>query len=132
MENGEERRRVIFPSGVRVSETLASHWEKEDGFPWQDVHYHRGLTEHYLVQYDWVGFLFEKDTRLVWQVVQAGEHIMFSPGEPHLVLMGPGSVMVTTLLGVPVGNPDRNGEDWWSYDDYAWDVERMRIEQEHF
>ena len=133
MENGEERRRVTFPFGARVSETSASEWNPAtDTFPWQDAHYHQGLTEHYLVQFGWAGFLFLKGDQPVWEILKDGQHIVFLPLVPHVVLMGPGSVMVTITVGEPMGNPDRKGDDWWPYDDPILAIERLRLEAEHF
>ena len=136
MANGEERRRVRFPAGTRVSETVAEDWDSVEGnFPWQDAHYHRGLTEHYFVQSGWVGFLFEKDRKLQWQKVETGGHVCFLPKVPHMVLMGPEAVMATLLIGTPVGNPDRKGDDWWPAVDfagYAWELEKIRVEETFF
>jgi hypothetical protein len=131
MENGEGRRRFVFPSGDRVSRTDASNWGLTDSkFPWQDIHYHRGLTEHYFVQRGWVVFLFEKEARLEWQKVEAGGHICFEPNVPHAVLMGPEAVMATMLVGIPVGNPNRKNDDWWPFERhvYIWELEMLRVE----
>jgi hypothetical protein len=133
MGNGEERRRVVFPAGTRVSETIAADWNPVPGmFPWQDAHYHEGLTEHYFVQHGWVGFLFETNGKLQWKKVEAGSHICFDPKVPHAVLMGPKSVMATILVGISIGNPDRKNDDWWPAADfagYAWELEKLRVEE---
>ncbi len=131
MANGEERRRVVFPAGTRVSETAATDWDPADGeFPWQDAHYHVGLTEHYFVQYGWVGFLFEEGGKFTWRQLYEDDHICFTPKVPHAVLMGPGAVMATMLVGTPIGNPDRKNDDWWPSQHTAgiWELEKIRVE----
>lgn len=130
MGNGEERRRIVFLAGTRVSETVAADWMKGDGFPWQDAHYHKGLTEHYFVQAGWVMFLFENNNRPEGKRVEAGGHIFFLPEIPHTVLMGPKSVMATLLIGSPIGNPDRKDDDWWPVVASRWATIIEEIEKD--
>lgn len=114
MPNGEERRRLVTPSGGRMSETVGPNWKPVSGeLPWQDNHYHCGLTEHYIVRHGWAVFLFIENKEKKWRRLEAGGHIFFEPMIPHVVLMGPEAVIATVLVGTPIGNPDRNGEDWW-------------------
>ena len=131
MPNGEMRRRFVSPNGTRMSETVGPDWDSTEGnFPWQDAHYHRGLTEHYFVQSGWVGFLFEKDGKLQWQRVETGGHICFPPLVAHKVLMGPQAVMATLLLGTSIGNSERKEDDWWPVpNEYLWELEKIKIEE---
>jgi hypothetical protein len=133
MPNGEERRRLVTPYGSRMIETKAPHWDPlADVFPWQDAHLHKGLTEHYIINTGWVDFLFLEGDQSAWQILSAGQHIVFPPLVPHVVLMGPDAVMVTVTQGNPVGNPDRNNEDWWPFDDPILTTARLRHEAERF
>jgi mannose-6-phosphate isomerase-like protein (cupin superfamily) len=133
MGNGEERRRIVSPAGTRLSETIASDWVKGDGFPWQDAHYHKGRTEHYIVQSGWVTFLFQKEHDhffIGWETLNEGASLVFPPQTPHIVLMGPRAVMTTVLTGTGIGNPERNGEDWWPFVPSPWAsvIESVEVE----
>jgi hypothetical protein len=131
MPNGEIRTSMTDPSGTKISITKIPFWEIGAGLPWQDAHFHKGVTEHYIVDTGWAGFLFEKGNEPCWQVVQAGGHISFSPLDGHVVLLGPGAILFTAQTGIPIGNPDRQGNDWWPVSEYTARIfasEKERIE----
>lgn len=44
--------------------------------------------------------------------------VTFSPNEYHLVLLGPETIIQITTYGSPVGNPEREGLDWWPSGEY--------------
>jgi hypothetical protein len=117
MANGEERRRFVSPSGTRMSETVGSHWDLNDEFPWQEVHFHKGLSEYYLVVQGWALFISEHEKLLTTVQLEVGDTIKFDPLVAHVVLLGPGAIITTQLIGQAIGNPDKNGEDWWPVTD---------------
>ena len=123
MPNGEERRRVFYKaSGLRVSETVAKSWVENDGFPWQDAHYHKGKTEEYQLLSGWYayvcasvheeGFVYAADI-----VTEIYSKKIFMPNEQHNILIGPGAIIGTSTWGESVGNPDRYENDWWNAED---------------
>ena len=117
MDNDEYRLRIKL-HGTRVSLTLMPPWDLMGDSPWQEEHFHKGLTEHYVVLVGWAVFIYaDKDrTQIECKLIQAGSRpstISFGPGEPHRVLLGPGTIISTRVEGEKVPNPSRKQEDWW-------------------
>lgn len=115
MENGEHRRRMVFPGGLSVSSTELAHYEVGNGrLPWQGGHFHKGKTEVYFLISGWVAFVWLSGDGAEWDVLdEPGETFTFLPDFQHNVLLGPDAHIGTAIFGEPVGNPDRKGNDWW-------------------
>ena len=114
MQNGEVRERVTFTDGTVVSRTTAALWLLEDGIPWQEAHYHVGLTESYVLVEGWAWFITceglctKRD-----ELVRPGESITFVPTVPHVVVLGPGAKIITTQFGEPVLNTEKSNREWY-------------------
>jgi mannose-6-phosphate isomerase-like protein (cupin superfamily) len=114
MPNGETRTRLKFKTGLISTVTQMPEWKWEDGIPWQEAHFHKGLTERYVVLSGWMAYVLEVvPAGYTPHQVRAGELITFGSGQEHLILLSPGAVVLTTLMGNPVGNPERENQDWW-------------------
>ena len=133
MPTGERRFRMR-PKGViamttSVILTKAPLWGAEDTSPWQQAHLHHGVTEHYQLVVGWALYvsLVDREIILTPQTLSEPRLVVFPPGIPHNVLLGPGAEIVTVQSGVSIGNPDRNHEDWWSpADDFILAQEKRR------
>ncbi len=121
MDNGEVRTRVKYKNGFSISGTESSYWSPGDnGYPWQDSHFHVGLIEVYTQIEGWSVYIFQDPISNVIEsriLKNSGDTIVFRPGVPHSVLLGPGAIISTQLFGEPVGNPDRKNNDWWPVSD---------------
>lgn len=53
MLNGETRWRMRLDDGLTTTITRMPEWRWEDGIPWQSAHYHKGLTEQYMIIHGW-------------------------------------------------------------------------------
>lgn len=118
MPNGEVRTRMKLPNGVATTITEMPHWDPRDGLPWQEEHFHRGLTECYLIIKGSLILVYNDGSVGVEYLRSEGvfQSKIFIPGEHHLVLSSPGCVFQTTTYGIPIGNPDKNRNDWWPGD----------------
>ncbi len=126
MDNGEKRHSIKLPGDVEVTYTIAG---PTGG--WQNGHYHGGpetragrskdgVHEHYLVL---TGFMvmaqieFDRhDPSDQWlELKQFKEHgtVSIPPGLGHNVYLPADAVILTVKTGVPVGNPEKKGNDWW-------------------
>lgn len=114
MPNGELRQRVRFDDGLAVSITKAA----ENG--WQDAHHHEGLVEYYFVLEGWMFLVLHEDVddaEYQTQWIPGGEMVEIALQTPHNVFLEEGTKILTFLLGEPVGNPERKGNDWWPDED---------------
>lgn len=117
MPNGEQRFSVPFPNGEWIL-TVAG---REGG--WQNAHYHKGIHEHYVVHRGWIGLAFENGSEDGFGLCkfEVSDHTTFIPDEVHNFYLPPGAVISTVKSGKPVGNPDKNDNDWWPHHDLdAW------------
>lgn len=120
MPNGEVRAALRdIRLGADYIRTMLS--EGQDAV-WQNPHYHggpdalktrQGLRETYTVLKGWIAYAELRDGKVVVHFCQAGETFTSEPGVEHNVMMGPGAVIHTTKHGTAVGNPEKNGADWW-------------------
>jgi mannose-6-phosphate isomerase-like protein (cupin superfamily) len=114
MHNGEVRERITFADGLVTSRTTAACWLVEDGIPWQEAHYHMGLTEVYVLLTGWAWFItFDGEMIKRDELVKPGETITFKQNVPHVVVLGPGAQICTTQFGESVPNPNKNNKDWY-------------------
>jgi hypothetical protein len=115
MPNGELRTQMTF--GEFSTTVTRSSLEAE--LKWQNPHYHKGLMETTIVLRGWVAcasLVPEFDVFTV-KIHFAGEDtsvIATMPGHEHSMVIAPGSVTQTTKHGIPAGNPDNKGNDWWT------------------
>lgn len=103
MGNGEARLRL----GGNYILTLDSKGA------WQNSHYHMGSMEFYAVQKGWMAFAEQVEGEVKVTVYQAGEHVLSRPSHAHNVYLPDGAAIHTVKFGKPIGNPDKNGADWW-------------------
>ena len=115
MPNGEERTRMRFATGPATVITRSPDWKPNDGndLPWQEAHYHEGLTEVYILMRGWAQFIWLNPKAGVSRLEVPGTTLTFQPRIPHLVLLGPGAEISTLLFGLSVPNYERNNNDWW-------------------
>jgi hypothetical protein len=115
MPNGEERTRMRFAVGPATVITRSSDWKPKDGteLPWQEAHYHAGLTEVYTLISGWAQFIWLNPNVGVSRLDTPGTTLTFQRGVPHLVLLGPGAEISTLLFGLSVPNHERGNNDWW-------------------
>ncbi len=105
--NGEIRLRL----GSDYIRTLKS------GGGWQNAHFHRGVKEFYAVVSGWMAFAEEVEGQLSIKIVKAGESVESQPDHVHNVYLPVGADIHTVKYGASVGNPDKNGADWWPADE---------------
>ncbi len=110
MPNGETRRRV------RLGDlTLHVTTSVEGG--WQDAHYHKGVTEHYLVVKGRMAGAWQEhrgdETLKYVTLVETGETVTTDIDERHNVYLYPDTTIVTVVFGSPIGNVEKGGNDWW-------------------
>ena len=110
MPNGETRISALFPGGTRRITTIASG---EGG--WQVGHFHKGISEEYSVEKGFMvlAYLCPFKKRETWRPVLKGDKVLIPPPEPHNVWLSPGAVITTVQSGKPVGNPFKEGRDWY-------------------
>lgn len=119
MPNGETRTRMKLNDGPTTTITEIPRWKWSECVPVQEGHFHRGLTEIYVVLKGWmlyVGPVVPAGYEI--QVVERHRMVTFTPGEPHLILLGPDAVIQTTTTGSRMCNLDRLGQDWWPVGKY--------------
>lgn len=95
MDNGERRFRLICSAdGSSYCRTSAS----EQG-GWQNSHYHKSVSELYVVQSGWMAYAEKTDAGLRVAVLKEGESITFKPFEQHNIYLSPLSVIHTIKYG---------------------------------
>jgi mannose-6-phosphate isomerase-like protein (cupin superfamily) len=125
--NGGELRTRLSSCGHDVTITQLS----EDSEPkWQEAHFHKGISETYFVAAGKILMVFEKNGRKRHMVMKEGDVITFYPHEPHTLQLFPGVVFHTMKSGTSIGNPDRNGNDWFPAPEFeAWVDDARREEK---
>lgn len=135
MPDGEIRTSMTTTDGTKISITMAPQWNVCGEFPWQKAHFHKGLTETYQLVSGWMQLIWIEGCVCTALLSRPGYTRAFSAGIPHIVLLGPGTRIITTSFGIPVPNPDKKGNDWWDVDDdfhqqitfeRGWAVDQIR------
>lgn len=97
MVNGEYRFRCRDQKGG-WSYIMTKMLENESN--WQNSHFHKGLTETYIVQKGWIGFASKREgEEMTMRIFKAGEMISIEPYRFHNIYMSPGSVTHTIKHG---------------------------------
>src|SRR3989344_3885500 len=110
MDNGEYRFRVMGPDNSGYIRTVMPSNDRG----WQNSHYHKGIRETIVVQTGWVGVADFCDlgiTRI--RVYKKNDVWTSQPGEAHNIYMPAGAVTHCVKHGDDVGNPAKNGADWY-------------------
>ncbi len=109
MDNGEHRYRLMVgDAGYIWTEPPANEQPK-----WQNAHYHKGIMETYVVQRGRMAFAEEKDGDRTVRLYGPGDVVSSVPGHAHNVYLFAGSAIHTVKHGESVGNPEKNGADWY-------------------
>lgn len=104
MDNGELRYRLVAKDGSSYIRTEASG----DG-GWQNSHYHKSVSETYIVQDKWLAFAErDGDDMRLW-IMQAGDIYTTRIGVSHNVYLPPHAVLHTIKHG-----EGGEGGDWYS------------------
>ena len=119
MDNGEYRFRLMGPDNSGYVRTVMPDSDRG----WQNSHFHKGIYETFVVQSGWIGvvYLLPDGIRKV-SVLRMNDVWTFQPGCSHNIYMSAGAVTHTVKHGTNVGNPAKNGADWYdaSADFDAW------------
>lgn len=117
MDNGERRIRIKAPDGTAYIRT-----EMDRDGAWQNAHYHRGVFETYIVERGWIVAAEHWKLNQRCAVYVPGGIFTSRQYVEHNILMPRGAVIHTVQHGRPIGNPDKNGNDWYpaSADFDAW------------
>ncbi len=108
MENGERRLRMRLPNG-----SIYIYTDQSVG-AWQNAHHHKGLCETYIIQKGWVVFAEHLDAHgYRTHMYRTGDIFTSMPDIDHNVYVSNGSVFHTVQYGTSVGNPERDGKDWY-------------------
>jgi hypothetical protein len=104
MDNGELRYRLVAKDGSSYVRTEAS----ADG-GWQNSHYHKSVSETYIVQDKWLAFAErDGDDMRLW-IMWAGDVYTTHVGVSHNAYLPPHAVIHTVKHGGGGG-----GNDWFS------------------
>ncbi len=81
---------------------------------WQNAHHHKGLVEIYIIQDGWivVSECTRSDMRVI-RTYKTGDVFTSAIGVDHNIYISKGTVIHTVQYGTPVGNPEKNGRDWY-------------------
>lgn len=95
MDNGERRFRLVSSDGSSYIRTEGSN---EGG--WQNSHYHKSLTEFYIVQSGWLVYAeLSADGNLTLKYMGQGESISVKPMNHHNIYMSPFTVTHVVKYG---------------------------------
>ncbi|MCL6603001.1 MAG: hypothetical protein K6T94_09025 [Paenibacillus sp.] len=104
MDNGERRFRLnCSTDGSSYCRTVAS----ENG-AWQNSHYHKSVSEFYVVQSGWIVYAEKNEGKLKLRLLREGECVTFLPIVPHNIYLSANSVIHTIKYGKALEN------DWFS------------------
>lgn len=109
MPNGEQRFR--FTCAADGTGYIRTEGVGDSG--WQNAHYHEGLIETWMIQRGRILFACEKDGRRRVEAYGPGDVLSSEPGVPHNMALYGDAVTHCVKHGVAVGNPQRNGADWY-------------------
>lgn len=102
MDNGERRFRLISSDGTSYIRTEAPN---EGG--WQNSHFHKELTELYVVQSGWLVFAeLSSEGKLSLRRMVQGDSILVNPFIHHNLYMSPRTVTHVIKFGSNVTQPD--------------------------
>ena len=111
MDNGEYRFRMMSSSdGSGYIRTVMP--DNDRG--WQNAHYHGGVMETIIVQEGWVASadLLPSGERKI-TIFKKNDVWTSRPGHAHNIYMPAGAVTHCIKHGQDVGNPEKNGADWY-------------------
>jgi hypothetical protein len=98
MDNGERKFRLNCSlDGSSYCRTVAS-----DSGAWQNSHYHKAVSEFYVVQSGWIVYAEKKEGNFSMRLLRQGECITFNP-----LYLSPNSVIHTIKYGRALEN------DWF-------------------
>jgi hypothetical protein len=87
---------------------------------WEEAHFHKGLYEHYVVMKGKIIVAIEDaladESRISLRPYHEGEAVTVKPNCVHNVFLCPFSIIAVTKWGEPIGNPAKQGKDWWEAD----------------
>jgi|GEM_PF-3193128 len=116
-DDDEVRHSVSLPDGSKwiVTRSKRPHW--------QNAHFHKGLTETYVVQQKWMvaathwnGLPLKRPNSV--QKFNKSKIVSFAPGLQHNIYLPEGALIHTIKTGKAVSNPDKqSGADWWEAED---------------
>lgn len=112
MDNGELRFRLMVNGSGYI-------WTQPpvDQLPaWQNGHFHKGVYETYIVQTGQMAMAFDHKGERVVRLYQAGDVVTTELNVPHNVYLYAGAGIHTVKHGVPVGNSEKGGADWYPAD----------------
>lgn len=81
-----------------------------DSAGWQNSHYHKAVTETYIVQSGWIGFATIESDALKLRVLRPGEIVTTEIGIGHNVYLSAGTVIHTVKHGATAA-----GKDWFEH-----------------
>jgi hypothetical protein len=96
MDNEELRFRIIDEKGwgyilTKMPETVCG---------WQNSHYHKGISETYIVQKGWIGFAeLLPNGEITMKVYRKNDQFSTLPGHAHNVYMAAGAITHTVKHG---------------------------------
>ncbi|MCY9662648.1 hypothetical protein P5G65_22720 [Paenibacillus chondroitinus] len=103
MENGERRFRLnCSVDGSSYCRTVAAEMGA-----WQNSHYHKLVSELYVVQSGWIVYAERKEAELHLCILREGESVTFKPLIHHNIFLSSNSVIHTIKYGPSVEN------DWF-------------------
>lgn len=103
MDNGERRFRLVCTDGSSYIRTEASN-----NGGWQKSHYHKSLTEFYIVQKGWLVYTeYDSNNKLILKHLEQGESILVKPFVHHNLYMS--AYTVTHVIKYCGGIED----DWY-------------------
>lgn len=113
MSNGETRVRARLHEHAVLTITTAA----EGG--WQEAHFHKGLCEIYVPLEGSKMVLAVRDDRgkTSFDLCEGFRPHIVLPKRHHNVYLPAGATIATMIVGEPVGNPDRKGNDWYPADE---------------
>jgi len=112
MPNGQIRFRLLLPSGVEVR--VGAEFPKGVSSSWEEAHFHTGQAEVLIVHDGKVAIArINRDGTKEVGLYDKGDIVTILPMVVHNVYPFPGSFMSAIKQGEPVGNPAKNGADWY-------------------
>lgn len=98
--DGERRFRLLNQDGTGY---IRTEYPKINSGNWQEAHYHRSVTETYIIQERWIAFADNTNGMRRVRILKAGEIVTVPPLISHNVYLSPGCVFHTIKHGVACG-----------------------------